>query len=95
MANIIVSYDLNSPGKDYSRLISAIRQLGSTACFRVQLSTWFLSSHKSAADVRNALTPFLDRNDTLLVVDASKDAAAWSGPLENGDKLRANWGRTY
>lgn len=44
--NLIVSYDLYSPGQDYSKVIDAIKALGSWA--KVQKSVWYVNSSYTA-----------------------------------------------
>jgi hypothetical protein len=76
MAVFKISYDLRRPGKDYSRLYAALRKLGAT---RVLLSEWATKIDRvTATEVRDALLPFIDTNDRLVVV-AISDWATWNG----------------
>lgn len=77
MLKVLVSYDLLLPGQNYSGLIQAIKNLGDA--FHVLESTWVVRTNlKSCAEVRDRLTPHIDRNDRLLVVGLSGDWATWN-----------------
>lgn len=71
-----ISYDLNKPGKDYTDLYKAIKELGSW-CHPVD-STWFVDSVLSADGVRDSLLQVTDSTDAIIVVKASAPGA-WNG----------------
>jgi hypothetical protein len=81
---VLISYDLNAPGQNYDDLIEKIKSLG--AWWHYLDSTWIVKTTQSAAAVRNTLTPLLDKNDELLVVDISTTSAAWWGFSERASK---------
>lgn len=85
MTTFLITYDLNRPGQDYTNLIEAIKLLGFTWA-HPELSVWMVRSNSSARAIRDALLPYLDRNDKLLVCEIGKDAA-WS----NLDQAVSNW----
>lgn len=90
MANLFISYDLNSPGQDYADLITAIKSLGNWA--KVQKSLWYVNSSLTASQVRDRLVAHIDKNDSLIVVDASNNDAAWYGLTEEvSDHIRQQW----
>ena len=66
MFKYYIAYDLQAPGQDYERLISAIRVLGLHS--RLQYSLWQLTSSLSQDAVFNFLSRFIDRNDRLEVM---------------------------
>ena len=68
-----ISYDLNRPGKDYSSLYAAIKNLGPW-CHPVD-STWYVSTNLTAAQVRDALTAVMDSSDQVLVSQATAPGA--------------------
>ncbi|MGS1063518.1 SinR family protein [Burkholderia glumae] len=78
MANILIGYDLNKAGKDYTNLINAIKTL-STEWWHCLDSTWIVKTSATAASIRDTLSQHIDGNDELLVVDITGDAAAWAG----------------
>lgn len=71
-----ISYDLNRPGKDYSALHAAIKQLGSW-CHPVD-STWYVNSSLTAASIVDTLFAVMDNSDSLLVTRATTPGA-WQG----------------
>ncbi|WP_204377165.1 CRISPR-associated protein Cas2 [Xanthomonas nasturtii] len=73
--NLIVSYDLYSPGQDYSKVIEAIKALGSWA--KVHKSVWYVNSSYTATQAADKVWEAMDRNDSLFVVDATSNNAAW------------------
>lgn len=72
----LISYDLNNPGKNYSPLYDAIKNIGTW--WHCLDSTWLVSTTMAATQVRDKLKPFLDQNDELLVAELSGEAA-WIG----------------
>ena len=84
MSKILITYDLKSPGKDYSRLYEHIKGLGEW--WHYLESTWIVKTEKSVDDIANSTRLVLDPNDYLLVVDISnskkngwlpRDAWSW------------------
>lgn len=73
--NLFISYDLYSPGQDYSSVIEAIKGLGSWA--KVHKSYWYVKSSLSAEDAAKKVWAKLDSNDSLIVVDATGNHAYW------------------
>ena len=68
MNRYLVSYDLMSPGRDYSTLYVVLERLGAT---RVLYSQWVLRTSMSAAQLLDHLKKYIDTNDRLLVNDFS------------------------
>ena len=57
-------------------------------------TVWILRGATSASHLRNELSHLLDRADKLLVVDASRDRAAWFNLGKDADQqIRELWGR--
>lgn len=77
MASYLIGYDLNAPGKDYTKLIDAIKALGSNWWHCLD-STWIIKHEGPSTAIRDALTPLLDPNDELLVALLAGEAA-WRG----------------
>lgn len=76
-SNYFVSYDLNSPGQDYTKIAQAIGRLG--AAMRVQRSMFYLRSALTEQEVFNAVWAAMDQNDSLIVSTAS--SARWQNLL--------------
>lgn len=73
--NLHISYDLKSPGQTYDKIAAAIMGLGGWA--KVHYSFWYVKSSLTAEQARNALLSTIDTNDSLYVVDATNNQAAW------------------
>lgn len=86
MANILIGYDLNKEGKDYTNLINAIKGLAPDWWHCLD-STWIIKTQLIPVQVRDVLSQHIDGNDELLVVDITGDAAAWIG----FDSNCSNW----
>lgn len=59
-----VSYDLRTPGRDYSELYAKLESLGAK---RILESEWALKGTYSVTDLRDELKKYLDSNDRLMV----------------------------
>lgn len=76
MAIYSVAYDLNTPGKDYGQLFTALSAFNR---FHAQKSLWFVESQLSALQLRQNLERHIDSNDSLFVTQIFKGAwAAWN-----------------
>jgi hypothetical protein len=76
MARFIIGCRLTRPGDDYQDLIGAVETLGAAwPCFP---SAWVVDTHRSAAEIRDQLKPFIGANDDLLVAELTGEAA-WHG----------------
>lgn len=92
MNNLYISYDLKNPGQNYERVITAIKGLGLWA--KVQYSLWFVSSTYTAKHAAEIVRDTQDSNDTLIVIDASNNDAAWYGlTIEVSEHIQHNWNR--
>lgn len=77
MKTLLVGYDLNTPGKDYAKLIERLKTF--PTWWHYLDSTWLIRSDQTAVQVRDDLKRLIDTNDELLVIDVSGDVAAWAG----------------
>jgi hypothetical protein len=69
----LISYDLNTPGKDYKRLYDALASIGAK---RILLSQWAVRRDgTTCAQIRDALWALMDSNDRLLVMEVGAFAA--------------------
>lgn len=73
---LLVTYDLNKPGKDYSELYKAIRAI-SNDCIHPLESIWILDTSYSAKSASDYLRNHIDSNDNLFVVRLTRDSAGW------------------
>lgn len=89
-ANFIVAADLN--GAQSGAFKAALAEFGEVE--PVTPGVWILRGAASAAHLRNELSHLLNRDDKLLVVDASRDRSAWFNLGRDADeRIRDLWGR--
>jgi len=84
----LITYDLRSPGRDYSNLYSAIK--GLERWWHYLDSTWIVNSPNDPATLTTMLRQYMDTNDSLLVVDITgRKRWGWL-PKEAWDWLSRN-----
>lgn len=89
MSTYLISYDLNKPGKDYTSLSTAIKNIAVNWWHHLD-SVWIIKHNGPAASIRNSLRSYIDQNDELLVVTLDGEGA-WAGFTERGSEwLKAN-----
>ena len=88
MNSILIGYDLNKSGQDYTELISEIKKLGNW--WHCLDSTWIVKTNSTHIAVRDHLMKHIDSNDELLVIDITDKGAAWIG----FDKQCSDWLKT-
>jgi hypothetical protein len=81
----IITYDLDSPGQDYSKLIDAIKSYSDWA--KISESCWVISSADSCVTIRDNLKNYIDTNDKLFVATLNGEAA-WSGSISSTDDVK-------
>lgn len=88
--NLLISYDLIAPTKNYNAVAEAIQRLGTAV--RPNLSHWFVDSAYTAEQAAKAMVAVLDANDKLMIVDAKANAAVWYnlGP-DTAQFIQARW----
>ena len=84
MNKYLISYDLDKPGQDYSKLISELERLGG---IKILYSEWILRNEASAVQLRDHLRSFIDSNDMLLVVGLTGEAA-WTSLMVSNDRFK-------
>jgi len=89
MATYLIGYDLNKKGKDYDGLIAKIKEISNGYWHHLD-STWLIGHAGGAKVIRDALRPFLDNDDELLVVLLAKGDAAWYGFNDSGSEWLKN-----
>lgn len=89
-SNFVVVTELRGTGT--GAIQSVISKLGEA--YRLSSSVWLLRSSRTAAAIRNELTPCMGRSDTLFVVDTNQSKTAWFnlGP-EADAHIRKVWKR--
>ena len=82
MADMLITYDLRTPGQDYEEVYEYLRKLPAR---RAQKSVWLAKTTKSAAVISKDLMKLVDGNDRLFV--ARVDDWSSFGAMNNV----ANW----
>lgn len=84
---ILVSYDLMAPGKDYDKLWDHLKSYPDY--IKPLESVWLLKTALSAEEVRDKISLYTDSNDRLLVINVTKDEAAWRNLI--GGAAHTKW----
>lgn len=84
MYSYIVTYDLKTPGKDYSSLISKIKTYSYS---KICESVWIVKSNRSSSDVIDSLLNEIDYNDRLFVAKLTGEAA-WCNCIDSTDNIK-------
>ena len=71
--NLFISYDLFVPGQGYDNVAAAIKSLGTWA--KIQMSFWYVKLNHSANKAAEIVWAAMDRNDSVIVVDATNNNA--------------------
>jgi CRISPR/Cas system-associated endoribonuclease Cas2 len=86
---VLITYDLNTPGQEYSKLHHAIKELGEWT--HPLESLWLVDTQQTPADIYKKLQRRVDGNDDLFVVELQGN---WRGQF---DARSMKWleGRTF
>lgn len=90
MGTILIAYDIHpSAGEACERVTDAIRSLGEW--WHHLESTWLVKTNHTPQQIRDLLKEHVGSDDQLLIVDISRDTAAWFGVNGAGSRwLEAN-----
>lgn len=83
----IITYDLCTPGRDYSSLYGALKAFPKWG--KITESTWAVVSDSNAIGIRDYLLGFIDSNDRLFVIKSGREAA-WNRALADNQWLKDN-----
>ena len=72
---LLITYDLNRPGQDYTALHNAIKSYG-TWWHHLE-STWLIQTTETPEQCFNRLSPHLDQNDNMLVIEVKQNYWGW------------------
>jgi len=82
-----ICYDLRQPGRDYSGLFGAIKAVG--PWWHYLDSTWLVKTTMAPDQLWPVLSPHLDQNDFLLIIEVKNNKSGWL-PKEAWDWIDAN-----
>lgn len=89
-ANFVVIAHLSKETE--TGFVAALSEFGDIE--QIAPGVWLLRAAATAAILRNELSHLLERDDKLLVVDASRDRTAWFNLGREADqRIRELWGR--
>ena len=69
MAVLLVTYDLNKPGQDYSDFIVTFKNY---PWAKLSESSYAISTNKSPTTIYEELAPYIDKNDHVYVITLSR-----------------------
>ncbi len=72
----MITYDLNSHGQKYDELIEAIKNSSENWC-TFWKSSYLIKSTLSLTQVESRLTPHLDPNDRLIILEVTNNYGGW------------------
>lgn len=74
----MITYDLNKQNKDYDNVIEAIKEASTGVWCTFWKSSYLIKSNLSSADdVSKKITPYLDADDRLLVIEVKNNKQGW------------------
>ena len=73
MKSYLIAYDPNRPAQYYTDFFDAVKKLGT--CWHCLNSAFIVKADKSATQIGNYLSPYIDTSDKLLVVELTGEAA--------------------
>ncbi len=76
MATYMITYDLNSEGQNYKDVIQAIKDAASAWCTYWK-SSYLIKSSLTSQQVSDKITPYLDSNDRLIVIEVKNNYQGW------------------
>lgn len=93
---LLITYDLNKPGQDYTKLYKSIKALG--GWWHHLDSTWIVATPLSPAEAWEKLKGSFDASDHCLIIDVSGDGysgwlpkKAWDWIKQHVDQPARRW----
>lgn len=73
----MITYDLNSPNQNYEDVIQAIKDASTGVWCTYWKSSFLIKSNLTVQQVSERITPYLDSNDRLLVIEVKQNYQGW------------------
>lgn len=70
MATLLVTYDLNKPGKDYGDVLKIVKDQAAWA--RLSESSYAVKTNLSPQALYKKFEPYIDNNDRIYIITLSK-----------------------
>ena len=77
MAVYMITYDLNSKGQNYEDVIQSIKDASTGAWCSYWNSSYLIKSNLTVQQVSDKITPHLDSNDRLIVIETKANYQGW------------------
>lgn len=77
MAVYMITYDLNSKGQNYEDVIQSIKDASTDAWCSYWKSSYLIKSNLTVQQVSDKITPHLDSNDRLIVIETKANYQGW------------------
>lgn len=73
----MITYDLNSPGQNYEKVIEAIQNCSTGKMCSYWKSAYLIQTKKTVQQVADAINSVLDKNDRLIVIEVKRNYQGW------------------
>ena len=73
----MITYDLRQHTQNYNEVIQAIKDASTGVWCSYWKSSFLIKSNLSVQQISNRITPHLDSNDTLLVIEVTDTYQGW------------------
>ena len=77
MKKYMITYDLNTPGKNYDNVIDAIKAASNGTWCSFWRSSFLICSNLTANEIFAVLEPYIDSNDRLFIVEVTAHYQGW------------------
>lgn len=91
--NLVISYDLLSPGQNYDAVTDAVKSLGGVWA-KIQQSVFYVKSPHDVDSAYSRILPNLDSNDSLFITDATNNESKWKALLPDASRaIQDTWNK--
>lgn len=73
----MITYDLNSQGQQYDKVIQAIKDASTGVWCSYWKSSYLIKSNLTVQQISDRITPNLDSNDRLLIIEVKQNYQGW------------------
>ncbi|CUO53145.1 Uncharacterised protein [[Eubacterium] contortum] len=77
MSVYMITYDLNSEGQNYEKVTQSIKDASTGAWCSYWKSSYLIKSNLTAEQVSKKITPHIDSNDRLIVIEVRENYWGW------------------
>ena len=76
MAAYMITYDLNSEGQNYEKVIQSIKDSSNAWCSYWK-SSYLIKSNLTVQQVSDNITQYLDGNDRFIIIEVKDNYQGW------------------